>query len=167
MELLMSLRLALAATTILALAAPTFAQEAPAAAPQAAASEEATPEEAKSPEVLAFEAKAAAFDLRLVQLQSELEAAIASAAGDQAKGMAEVEIILARYEPEIDAYAPEMEAFYDSQIAAADDPQREALINTKTQKSAFIRGMTSHVRKVAPQFIMTAAPAPATTEAPS
>ncbi|MNR52409.1 hypothetical protein D3C85_1722550 [compost metagenome] len=101
----------------------------------------------------------------MAQLQAELEAVIAAAGGDQAKGMADIEIILARYEPEIDAFVPEIEAFYDSQIAAADDSQRETLINTKTASSAFLRGMTSHVRTVAPDFITAAASAPATTGA--
>ena len=71
----MSLRLILAATAALALAAPVLAQEPP-TQPVAAA------EEAKSPEVLAFEARAAAFSDRLALFKSELEAAIEAGADD-------------------------------------------------------------------------------------
>lgn len=152
----MSLRLILAATAALALAAPVLAQEPP-TQPVAAAVE------AKSPEVLAFEARAAAFSDRLALFKSELEAAIAASRGDQAKGMADIEVIIARYEPEIDAFAPELEAYFDAQIAdAADDAQRQTLIAAKATNSAGVRGMTNHVRTVAPDYIKAAAPPPST-----
>lgn len=153
----MSLRLILAATASLALAAPAFAQDAPATPPPPA-----TSKEAKSPDVLAFETRSEAFGARLDQFQTELEAAISAAGGDQAKGMAEIEIIIARYEPEIDAFVPELEAFFDSQIAvAANDAEREALTTAKTSNSTGLRGMANHVRTVSPQFITAAAAAPA------
>lgn len=157
----MSLRLILAATVALAVAAPALAQDTSAASPPPAAAPTAV-ETAKSPEVLAFEARSEAFGARLTQFQTELEAAIAASGGDQTKGMTEVEIILARYEPEIDAFVPELEAFYDRQIAAAaDDAQRQALTTAKTANSTFLRGMVDHARTVAPQFITAAAATPA------
>ncbi|MNS85879.1 hypothetical protein D3C72_1197560 [compost metagenome] len=141
----------------LAFASPVFAQDTPSASPQAPA-----PQDAKSPEVIAFDAKSKAFGVRLAQLQSEFNVAIAAANGDQAKGMADIETLLARYEPEIDAFALDLEAFFDGQIAAADDDtRREALIATKAAKIASLHGMADQVRTIAAQFITAAAAAPA------
>lgn len=142
----MSSRLALIAAAVFTLAAPAFAQEgtAPAAAVQGA----------PSAEVRAFEIKAEAFTARLAQLQSELETAIAAAGGDQSRGMAAVEAIIARYEPEIDAFVPELESFFDAQIAiATSDEQKVSLAESKADNSLRLRGMVQHIRTFAPDFI--------------
>src|SRR5690606_10769665 len=115
----MSLRLILAASAALAFAAPALAQDAPAGPPAA---------EAKSAAKIAFEARREAFQARMEQMQGELEAAVAGAGADQTRGMADVDAILARYQPEIDGFVAEFEAFLDAESAASPDklPPAEA-----------------------------------------
>jgi hypothetical protein len=155
----MSLRLVLAATATLAFAAPVFAQEAPAAAPAPAEAP------AKSAAEVEMEAKAQAFEARMAQLQPELEAAITASGGDQTKGMADVDAILARYQPEIEGFAAQLEAFIDSEIAATtDESKRQQMTAARAQVGPALRGIPAQIRAGAAQAIAAQAAAPATPQ---
>lgn len=103
----MSLRTALAAAAVLALASPVFAQEAPAADPAAAAAAQAE---------AAFEARAEAFQQAMGAMQGEMQAALTAAGSDRAKANADMDAIAARYQPQADAFANELDAFITSQL---------------------------------------------------
>ncbi len=103
----MSIRMILAASAVLAFAAPAFAQEAPTADPAAAAQAETE---------AAFEAKGQAFQQAMVTMRGEMQAAVVAAAGDQAKANADLDAIAARYQPQADAFATELDAFITSQL---------------------------------------------------
>ncbi len=105
----MSLRTALAAAAVLALATPVFAQDAAAAHPAAAAAAEAE---------AAFEARAQAFQQALETMQGEMQTALAAAGTDQVKARADLDAIAARYQPQADAFAAELDAFITSQLPA-------------------------------------------------
>ena len=152
----MSLRLVLAATATLAFAAPAFAQQAPAPAAAEAAARTLSPEEAE------MEAKAQAFEARLAQMQPELEAAVKASGGDQAKGMADVNAVLARYQPDIESFAVALETFFDGQLATApDDATRQQLTAAKAQVGPMLRGIPDQIRAGAPEAITAMAAAPA------
>lgn len=102
----MSLRTALAAAALLALASPAFAQDAPAADPAAAAAQAEA----------AFEAKAEAFEQAMAAMQGEMQTALTAAGSDQAKANADMDAIAARYQPQADAFANELDAFITSQL---------------------------------------------------
>ncbi|WP_292032003.1 MULTISPECIES: hypothetical protein [unclassified Brevundimonas] len=159
----MSLRLVLAATATLAFAAPALAQEAPAAAPQASAP--AVPAAPKSAEELAMEAKADAFEARMAQMQPELEAAVRGSGGDQAKGLADVNVVLARYQPDIEAFATAVEGFFDAQIAAStDDAAKQQMTAARAQVGPALRGIPDQIRAGVPQAIASLNAAPATPQ---
>ena len=101
----MSVRIALAASVVLAFAAPAFAQDAPAAPPAATAEADAE---------AAFEAKGEAFGARMEEMGAEMQAAVTAAGGDQAKATPALDAIVAKYQPEADAFAVELEAFIAS-----------------------------------------------------
>ena len=117
----MSFRAVLAASAVFAFAAPAFAQTPPPApaAPAAPAAEQRSPEEA------AFEAKAEAFGARMQQMGTEMQTAVTAAAGDSAKANTDLDAIAARYQPEADAFAAELEAFIATQ---GDTPEERAQI---------------------------------------
>lgn len=102
----MSLRIALAAAAVLALASPVFAQETPAADPAAAAAQAEA----------AFEARAEAFQQAMGTMQGEMQTALTAAGADQAKANADMDAIAARYQPQADAFAVELDAFITSQL---------------------------------------------------
>ena len=150
----MSLRLVLAATATLAFAAPAFAQEAAAPAPAAAP--------AKSAAEIEMEAKAQAFEARMGQLQPELEAAIMASGGDQTKGMADVDAVLARYQPDIEGFATQLEAFIDGEIATTtDEAKRQEMTAARAQVGPALRGIPAQIRAGAAQAIAAQAAAPA------
>lgn len=103
----MSLRTALAAAAVLALTTPAFAQDAPAVDPAAAAAEQAE---------AAFEAKAEAFQQAMNAMQGEMQTALTAAGSDQAKADTDLDAIVARYQPQADAFAAELDAFITSQL---------------------------------------------------
>lgn len=151
----MSLRLVLAATATLAFAAPAFAQEAPVAAPAPAEAP------AKSAAEIEMEAKAQAFEARMAQLQPELEAAITASGGDQTKGMADVDAVLARFQPDIEGFATELEAFIDSEIATTtDDAKRQGMTAARAEVGPALRGIPAQIRAGAAQAIAAQAAAP-------
>lgn len=103
----MSLRIALAAAA-LAFAAPAFAQEAPAADPAAAAAAEAE---------AAFEARAEAFQQAMGTMQGEMQTALRAAGADHARASVDLDAIAARYQPQAEAFAAELDAFVTSQLS--------------------------------------------------
>lgn len=160
----MSLRLVLAASATLAFAAPAFAQDAPPARP--AAAEAPAPAPVKSAEEVEMEARAEAFQARMTQMGPELEAAVKASGGDQTKGMADIDAVLARYQPDIESFASALDAFFDAQIASApDDATREQMTAAKGQAGPMLRAVPEQIRAQAAQAI-TAQGAPAAPSTP-
>lgn len=106
----MSLRMILAASAFLAFAAPAFAQGAPVAPPAAPAIDPVAQ--------AAFEARGEAFEAEMDRMQGEMQTAFTAAAGDRDKANADLDAIAARYQPQADAFAGEVEAFLASQISS-------------------------------------------------
>jgi hypothetical protein len=107
----MRLLSSVAAVAVLALTTPAFAAgqaAAPAPAPQAAPAPEPA-EEADSPEEAAFEAKAEAFGQAMETMASEMQAAAAQA--DKTKAKADLDAIEAKYQPQVDAFAEDVQTF--------------------------------------------------------
>jgi hypothetical protein len=115
-----------------------------------------------------MEAKAQAFEARLSQMQPELEAAVKASGGDQTKGMADVDAVLARYRPDIEGFAVALETFFDGQMATApDDATRQQLTAAKAQVGPMLRGIPDQIRAGAPEAIASmAAPQTAAPAAP-
>ena len=158
----MSLRLTLAAVAAtLAFAAPAFAQEAAPAAP----AEAAAPAKPKSAAEIEMEAKAETFQARMESLQTELTAVVDGPdGGDEAKRMADADVILARYQPDFDAFASAFEGFLDTQLAAAtEDSERQELTEARAKVGPAIRGISPQIRLAVQQAIAAKAAAPAAT----
>lgn len=102
----MSLRTALTAAAILAFATPAFAQQAPVADPTAAAAQAEA----------AFEARAEVFQQAMGTMQEEMQTALTAAGADQVKVNTDLDAIAARYQPQADAFAAELDAFITSQL---------------------------------------------------
>ena len=158
----MSLRLTLAAVAaMLAFAAPALAQEAAPAVPVVSAAPAKTP----SPAEVEMEAKAEAFQARMESLQTELTAVVDGPdGGDEAKRLADADVILARYQPDFDAFATTFEAFLDTQLAAATaDDERQELTEARAKIGPAIRGISPQIRLAVQQAIAAKAAAPAAT----
>jgi len=155
----MSLRIILAASAVLAFAAPALAQDAPAAPPAA---------EAPSAAEIAMEAKGEAFKARMEQMQGEIEAAISGAGTDQTRGLADVDAILARYEPDIEGFIVDFEAFIDAEAAAEpDETKRAEMSGAKMGVRMALSGLPAQIRAAAQSALTaqaTAATAPAAAE---
>ena len=102
----MSVRTTFAAIAVLAFATPVFAQTAPSADPVAAAAAAEA----------AFTARAEAFQQAMGTMQGEMQTALTAAGADRVKANADLDAIAARYQPQADAFANEMDAFITSQI---------------------------------------------------
>jgi hypothetical protein len=146
----MSLRIILAASAVLAFAAPAFAQDAPAAPAAATADTEAQ---------AAFEAKGEAFGARMEAMGGEMQAAITAAAGDQASAATALDVIVAKYQPEADTFATELEAFIASQMASAPEEQRAQMTAMGPVISAQVKGAPAQMRAQALASMTAAAPA--------
>ena len=144
----MSLRLILAASAALVLAAPALAQEAP-AAPAAAPAEDAAAE-------AAFEARAEAFEARMEAMGGEMEAAVAAAGGDQARLSSDLDVIVARYQPDADAFAEELNAFIASRIGSMPPEAQAQMAMAGPVIDAQVRGAPAQAKAQA----MAAAAAP-------
>lgn len=112
----MSARTALAAAALLALALPAAAQEAPAPPPAAPAELSAEAEAAIAEAEAAFEAKGEAFGAVMEAMFEEMQTAVSDADGDRAKAEADLDAIVARYQPQADAFADELDAFLAAQL---------------------------------------------------
>ena len=133
----MSLRIILAASAVLAFAAPAFAQDAPAAPPAA---------EAVDPAEAALEVRGEAFGARMEAMAGEMQAAITAAAGDQAQASAALDAIVAQYQPEADAFADELKVFLDTKAASAPEAEKAELTTAATTVVPMIKGLPTMVR---------------------
>lgn len=68
-------------------------------------------------------------------MRGEMQAAFTAAAGDQAKASADMDVIAARYQPQVDAFALELDAFITSQLPVM-PPEAQAQM---TQMGPMIR----------------------------
>lgn len=143
---------ALSFAAALAVATPALAVAVPQTAPAAA--------EVKSPEEIAFEARADAFKARMEQMQSEFGAAIGEAHGDEVRGMAAVDAVLARYQPDITSFLNDFDQFIDTQIATnTDETAHEALISAKAAVRQSLEGLPGQMRAGARTAIAAQTPA--------
>ncbi|MGV9008082.1 translation initiation factor IF-2 [Brevundimonas sp.] len=131
----MSFRAILAASAVFAFAAPAFAQTPP-PAPVAPA--------AASPDEAAFQAKAQAFSALMEQMGTEMQAALTAAAGDSAKANTDMDAIAARYQPEADTFASEVEAFMATQATTAEERAQMAAMGPAI--TAQIKGAPAMVK---------------------
>ena len=142
----------------LATAAPAFAQTAPAPAP--------APANAAAPAALEdaeFDAKAEAFGQRMQTMQTEMATVISNTAGDTARRDRELDAIVARYQPEADAFAGAVEAFAAGQAAMMPADQQAAIQARIAEALAQVRGVPNQIRTalVSAAAAAQAAPAPA------
>lgn len=99
----------------------------------------------------AIEARAEAFEGRIRQMGEEMGAAITAAGPDRAKRIADLDAIQARYQPEADAFASELEAFVGPQLAALPADQQAGARTGFEAGMAQIRGLPAMVRAQAEQ----------------
>ena len=138
-----------AAVAVLALTTPAFAAgQAAAPAPQAAP---APAQEADSPEEAAFEAKAEAFGQVMETMAGEMQAAAAQA--DKTKAKADLDAIQAKYQPQVDAFAEDVQTFAVSSGQATPEQLAPAIQQ--------IKGIPADVRGKIDAAAATAAAAPA------
>lgn len=93
-----------ASAALVLMGAPALAQEAPAAPP-------AAPAQAQSPAQAAVETEGRKFEADIEQMQQELVALRIAAGADTARYQAESEPIVARHQPQADAFADALAAF--------------------------------------------------------
>ncbi len=72
-----------------------------------------------------MQAKGEAFGARMEQMATEMQAAMTAASGDTLKAGPELDAIVARYQPDADAFAAELETFMAAQMATA-TPEQQA-----------------------------------------
>ena len=143
-----------AAVAVLALTTPAFAAgqaTAPAAPALQAAPAPEPAEEADSPEEAAFEAKAEAFGQAMETMASEMQAAAAQA--DKTKAKADLDAIQAKYQPQVDAFAEDVQTFAVSSGQATPEQLAPAIQQ--------IKGIPADVRGKIDAAAATAAAAPA------
>lgn len=133
----MSFRLILAASAALTFATPVLAQDAPAAQPTAEAGADAE---------AAFQAKGEAFGARMDAMNAEMRTAVTEAAGDRAKAGAALDVIVEKYQPEADAFADELIAFIDSQMANVPEEQRAQMTTMAPVIAAQVKGAPDQAR---------------------
>ncbi|OGN51648.1 MAG: hypothetical protein A2352_01655 [Caulobacterales bacterium RIFOXYB1_FULL_67_16] len=73
----------------------------------------------RSPEEAALQARAEAFGKSMETMSTEMQAAAAQT--DKAKAKADLDALQARYQPEVDAFAAEIQTFAAAQGAPADE----------------------------------------------
>lgn len=153
----MSIRMILAASAVLALGAPAFAQDAPAATP-------ATPPaaEAVDPAEAALDAKGEAFGARMQTMGAEMQSAITAAAGDKTAADAALDAIVARYQPEADAFSAELKTFFDARATTGTEEEKAEMATAASTVVPMIQGLPAMVRGRIQQA--AAAPAPATPQ---
>lgn len=156
----MSLRLILVASAALAVAAPALAQTPAPAAPPAAAAETVDPAEA------ALEARGEAFGARMQAMGAEMQAAVTAAAGDQAAADAALDAIVARYQPEADAFAVDLKAFFDGKAATGTEAEKTEMATAASTVVPMIQGLPAMMRgQVTQAAVAPVAPAaPATPQ---
>lgn len=157
----MNLRTALAAAAVLAFSTPVMAQ----AAGQPAAP--TAPARQPSPEELAFNQSAQAFDGRMQTMIGEIQAMLADQGSDAAQKRANLETILGSYTPEINAFADQLQSFLSGAQARSTDPQEQAAIAEALQNGpANVRAIPDQVRQGVSQAIAQAEAQAAAGSAP-
>lgn len=151
----MTLRTILAASAVLAFAAPAVAQEAPATAPAAPAAEAVDPAQA------ALEARGQAFNARMQAMAGEMQAAIVAANGDTAAASPALDAIVVQYQPDADAFAGEIQAFFETKAATASEEEKAQIAAAAPQVVATIKGAPAMVRGEVEQAVAAAPAAPA------
>lgn len=152
----MSIRMMLAVSAVLAFAAPAFAQEAPAAPPAAPAIDAGAQ--------AAFEARGHAFEAAVETMTREMQAAATAAAGDTAKANSDLDAIAARYQPQADAFADELEAFLATQLPSMPAEAQAQMAQMGPMLRAGITGIPATTKAEILQA--AAAPAPAASATP-
>lgn len=150
----MSIRIVLAATAALAFATPVLAQQAPASPPAASADADDADDGAEA----AFEAKGEAFEAAMTAMQTEMQTAVTAAGGDQAKANADLDAIVAKYQPQADAFADDLDAFITSQLPSMPEEAQQQVAQMGPMMRAQITGAPAQMKAAA----LAAAAAPAT-----
>ena len=146
----MSLRTALAAAAVLAFATPVFAQQAPVADPAAPAAAEAE---------AAFLAKADVFQQAMGTMQGEMQTALTAAGADQARANADLDEIAARYQPQADTFAAELDAFMTSQLSVMPPEAQAQMAQMGPMLRAQITSAPATIKAGLIQAAASAAPA--------
>lgn len=153
----MSPRTALAIVALLAFASPALSQEAPAAPPPPAADAEAQAASAEAE--AALEAKGEAFEAAMEAMEVEMQTAVTAAGGDQAKAAADLDAIVARYQPQADAFADDLDAFITSQLPSMPAEAQAQLVQVGPMMRAQITGAPATIRAGVLQAAASATPA--------
>ena len=136
----MTMRTVLAAVAVLAISSPVMAQQAGQPAETAAAQ--------PSPAQLAFAQTAQAFDGRMEAMIAEIQAMLADPATDGAQKRSGLEVILGTYNPEINAFADQLQSFLLNQQSVATNPDEQAAIAQALQNGpAAVRSIPDQVRQ--------------------
>ncbi|QYF86756.1 hypothetical protein [Brevundimonas sp. PAMC22021] len=151
----------LAAVSILALAvaAPALAQtdaQTPASPPAAA-----TPAQPATLDPAQLQAKGEAFGARIQAMITEMQAARTAAGSDTARAKTDLDAIQARYQPEADAFATELETFVAAQASQIPDDQRAGFTTGMAQAVSAVRGAPAEARADLEKASVSAAPATA------
>ena len=141
----MILRLALTATALLALSGPVLAQQAATAAPVAAAAAPVTEAD--------IQAAGEAFGAKMEAMGQELGTAVAAANGDAARARANTDPIVAKYQPDADAFSAMLTGFF---AAMPEGPQKAQMTAMAPIIEAEIKGAPAKARDQA----LAAVPAP-------
>lgn len=131
----MILRLALTATALLALSGPVLAQQAAPAAPVAAAPAPVTEAD--------IQAAGDAFGARMEAMSQELGTAVAAANGDAARARTNTDPIVAKYQPEADAFSALLTRFF---AAMPEGPEKTQMMAMAPIIEAEIKGAPGKIR---------------------
>lgn len=145
----MSLRPALAVAAALAFSAPAFAQDAPAADPATAAAAQAE---------AAFEARAEAFQQAMEVMRGEMQSTLTTAGTDQARATASLDAIAARYQPQADTFAADLDAFITSQLPVMPPEAQTQMVQMASMLRGQITGAPSSIKAGLLQASTAAAP---------
>lgn len=161
----MSVRLTLAVVAAVSVAAaiPALAQEAAAPTPTPAPAQEAPDTSAAE---AALEAKGEAFEASMDAMGAEMEAAVTASGGDRARLTMGLDAIVAKYQPDADAFAAELETFLAAHIPSMPEEQRAQMTQMGPMLSAQIKGAPAQARAGILQGSAagTTAPTPATPQ---
>jgi hypothetical protein len=80
------------------------------------------------------------------EMKSEMQAAAAAAGGDQAKLSADLDAIVARYQPEADAFAEAVKGFIASQLASMPPEAQAQAAMAGPIIDAQVRGIPAQVK---------------------
>jgi hypothetical protein len=145
----MSLRTTFAAIAVLAFATPVFAQTAPAADPVAAAAAAEA----------AYTARAEAFQQAMGTMEGEMQNALTAAGADRFKANADMDAIAARYQPQANAFANEVDAFITSQSPVMPPVAQALMAQMGPALRALITGTPATIKAALILLAPAAAPA--------